>query len=194
MARCKRYRDRAGREVFTVTRSRVELVRHDEVAEAAALRIAAARFGGAVSLTGSGEFRERMARQATRDGIRVVDADLARIVMDEQARMARQTQADGTHALLDRVPRIERPNPSHRDLMAWWQHIGSHERTASRKEVEQAGRKREHLGDGLRNAWHRMRDYQDAGRGGVQSITEARQQDRATVQREDEQDEHDFGR
>ena len=38
---------------------RVEMVRHDEAAERAALKIAAARFGGAVSLTGSGEFRER---------------------------------------------------------------------------------------------------------------------------------------
>jgi hypothetical protein len=197
VARCRRYRDGAGREVFTATRTRVELVQHDEAAEAAALRIAAARFGGAVSLTGSGEFRERMARQAAREGIRVVDGDLARIVMDEQARMARETQADGTHALLDRVPRIERPNPSHRDLMAWWHRMGRHERTAWLEEAEHAGRKSEHPGDGLRNAWRTMRDYQDAGRGVPQSITEARQQDCATVQSEDEQDEQDeqdFGR
>ena len=196
-ARCKRYRDRAGREVFTVTRSRVELVRHDEVAEIAALKIAAARFGGAVSLTGSGEFRERMARQATRERIRVVDADLARIVMDERARMARETQAAGTHALLDRVPRIERPHPSHRELMAWWQDIGAHERTAWLEDAERAGRKSEHPGDGLLNAWHRMRDCEDARRGVPQSITEARQQDCTTVQSEDEQDEQDeqdFGR
>ena len=55
-------------------------------------------------------------------------------------------------------------------------------------------RKSEHPGDGLLNAWHRMRDCEDAGRDVPQSITEARQQDRATVQSEDDQDEQDFGR
>jgi hypothetical protein len=194
VARCRRYRDRAGREVFTATRKRIELVRHDEAAEIAALRIAGARFGAAVSLTGSGEFRERMARRATREGIRVVDADLVRIIEDERARIARREPAQGIHANPERVSRIERPNPSHRDLMAWWQHIGSHERTAWLKEVEQAVRKREHPGDGLLNAWHRMCDCEDAGRDVPQSITEARQQDRATVQSEDEEDEQDFGR
>ena len=197
VARCKRYRDRAGREVFTVARVRVELVQHGEAAETAALKVAAARFGGAVSPTGSGEFRGRMARRATREGIRVVDADLARIVMDEQARMARGAQADGAPAALERVPRIERPHPSHRDLMAWWQRMGGHERTAWLEEADQAGRKSVRAGDGLLNAWHTMRDCQDAGGRVPQSITKARQQDRATVQREDEQDcspQDDFGR
>ena len=191
VARCRRYRDRAGREVFTATRTRVELGQHDEAAEAAALRIAAARFGGAVSLTGSGEFRGRMARRATREGIRVVDADLARIVMDEQARMARGAQADGAPAALERVPRIERPHPSHRDLMAWWQRMGGHERTAWLEEAEQAGRKSVRAGDGLLNAWHTMRDCQDAGGRVPQSITEARQQDRAMMQSDAEQDQED---
>ena len=191
VARCKRYRDRAGREVFTATRARVELVQHDEGAEIGALKIAAARFGGAVSLTGSGEFRERMARQATREGIRVVDADLARIVTDEQTRMASGAQADGVHALLERVPRIERPHPSHRELMVWWQHLGSHERTAWLEEAEQAGRKSERPGDGLRNAWHTMRDCADAGRSVPTSIKNARDHDRALVQNDDEQDQQD---
>jgi len=191
VARCRRYRDRAGREVFTVTRVRVELVRHDEAAEAAALKIAAARFGGAVSLTGSGEFRERMARQAMREGIRVVDGDLARIVEDERARMATEEHAHGAHSALERVPRVARPHPSHRDLMVWWQRIGGHERTEWLQEADRQGRKAEHPGDGLLNAWHTMRDGEDAGRGVPQSITAARQQDRATVQRRDEQDEQD---
>ena len=197
VARCKRYRDRTGRELFTATRSRVELVRHDEAAEAAALKIAAARFGGVVALTGSGEFRERMARRATREGIRVVDADLARIVLDEQARMASGARADGAPAHLPRVPCIERPHPSHRELMVWWQRMGGHERTAWLEEAEEAGRKGARPGDGLLNAWHTMRDYQDAGASVPQSITEARRQDRTTVQREDEQDcspQDDFGR
>ena len=193
-ARCRRYRDRAGREVFTVTRVRVEMVRHDEAAEAAALKIAAARFGGAVSLTGSGEFRERMARRAAREGIRVVDADLARIIKDEQTRIATGEQAPGAHAAHERVPRIERPNPSHRALMAWWQRLGAHERTAWLKEAEQAGRIRARQGDGLLNAWHTMRDCEDAARDVPQSITEARHQDRATVHRQDQQDEQDIGR
>ena len=197
VARCRRYRDRAGREVFTVTRTRVELVRHEEAAEGAALKIAAARFGGAVSLTGSGEFRQRMARHATREGIRGVDLDLARIVKDEQARMARGAQADGAHGVPESVLRIERPHPSHRDLMVWWQHMGAHERTTWLEETEQADRMSVRPGDGLLNAWHTMRDCQDAGGRVSRSITEARKQDRATVQREDEQDcspQDDFGR
>ncbi len=194
VARCRRYRDRTGREVFTATRTRVELVRHDEAAEIAALKIAAARFGGAVSLTGSGEFRERMARQAVREGIRVVDADLARIVEDEQAHIARRESAQRVHADPEGVSRIERPNPSHRDLMVWWHDIGAHERTAWLEAAEQAGRKSVRAGDGLLNAWHTMRDCEDAGRGVPQSITEARQQDCTTVQSADEEDEQDFGR
>jgi hypothetical protein len=164
------------------------MVRHDEAAEAAALKIAAARFGGAVSLTGSGEFRERMARHATREGIRVVDADLARIVEDEQARIARRESAQRVHADLGRVAHIERPPPSHRELMTWWQRIGAHERTAWLEAAEQAGRKSARPGDGLLTAWHTMRDYRDAARDVPQSVTEARHQDRAAVQREDEQD------
>ena len=188
IARCRRYRDRAGRELFTATRTRIEMIRHDEAAEAAALKIAAARFGGAVSLTGRGEFRERMARHATREGIRVVDADLARIVEDEQARIARRESAQRVHADLGRVAHIERPPPSHRELMTWWQRIGAHERTAWLEAAEQAGRKSARPGDGLLTAWHTMRDYRDAARDVPQSVTEARHQDRAAVQREDEQD------
>ena len=190
IARCRRYRDRAGRELFTATRTRIEMIRHDEAAEIAALKIAGARFGGAVSLTGSGEFRERMARRAAREGIRVVDVDLARIVEDEQVRMATGEQIQGAHVVLDRVPRIERPHPPHRALMAWWRHMGAHERTAWLAEAEQAGRKSEREGDELLNAWHMMCDCEDAGGRVPQSITEARHQDQATVQR---QDEHDCG-
>ena len=194
IARCRRYRDRAGRELFTATRTRIEMVRHDEAAEIAALKIAAARFGGAVLLTGSGEFRERMARHATREGIRVVDADLARIVTDERARMATGEQIQDAHAVLARVARSERPHPPHRVLMTWWRHIGAHERTAWLEAAEQAGRKSVRAGDGLLDAWHTMRDCEDAGGRVPQSITEARYQDRATEQGEDEQDEQDTGR
>ena len=138
-----------------------------------------------------------MARKAVREGIRVVDADLARIVEDEQTRMARGAQADGAHAVPARVPRIVRPHPSHRELMVWWQRLGGYERTAWLEEAEHAGRKSVRPGDGLLNAWHTMRDCEDAGGSVPQSITKARQQDRATVRREDEQEcspQDDFGR
>ncbi len=196
VARCRRYRDRAGRELFTATRTRVELVRHDEAAETAALRIAAARFGGVVSLTGSGEFRERLARQATREGIRVVDADLAGIVEDERARIARREPAQRVHANPGRVARIERLNPSHRELIAWWQRIGGHERREWLQEADRQGRKAEHSGDRLMNAWHTMRDCADGGREVPESIAKAREWDRARVrvERQAQPDEPDLGR
>ncbi len=88
-ARMTVWKDSEGREVLHVTRSRVEVLDHGRDVARVALRIAAKKFGGEVSLTGSAEFRERLARLATREGIRVVDADLARIVVDERSHMAR---------------------------------------------------------------------------------------------------------
>ena len=82
------WKDQQGREVLQVIQSRVEVLDHSAHVETAALRIAAKKFGGAISVTGSGEFRERMARQAAHEGIKIVDTDLAQIVADEQARMA----------------------------------------------------------------------------------------------------------
>ena len=61
--------------------------REDDAA-LAALQLARAKWGR-VQISGSSEFRERAARAAAREGIRVVDADLADIVADEQARMRR---------------------------------------------------------------------------------------------------------
>ncbi len=60
----------------------------EDDATLAALQVAQAKWGR-VQISGSGEFRERAARAAAREGIRVVDADLAGIVADEQARMRR---------------------------------------------------------------------------------------------------------
>ncbi len=61
----------------------------EDDATLAALQLAAAKWGGKVSIQGSSEFRERAARTAAREGIRVADADLADIVRDEQERMRR---------------------------------------------------------------------------------------------------------
>jgi hypothetical protein len=88
-ARVRRYRDRTGTELFITTRRIIEMVQHNETAEVAALRIAAAKWGDQISIQGSSEFRERAARLAAREGITVEDQDLADIVRDERARMAR---------------------------------------------------------------------------------------------------------
>ena len=82
------WKNQQGREVLHVTRSRVEVLDHSAHVETAALKIAVKKFGGAISITGGGEFRERMARQAAHEGIKIVDTDLAQVVADEQARMA----------------------------------------------------------------------------------------------------------
>ena len=76
-ARMTIWKDSRGRQVLHVTRSRVEVLDHSRDVEHVALRIAAKKFGGQVSLTGSAEFRERLARLATRENIEVADADLA---------------------------------------------------------------------------------------------------------------------
>lgn len=80
-------------------------------------------------------FPERMARQATRDWIRIVD-----VIWRASSRRDRsEWQAKSTSAAQRRL-----------------------------------------------NAWDTMPDYRDAARGVPQSITKARQQDRATVQKGDE--------
>ncbi len=88
-ARGKVYRDRQGRELFCAERRRIEMLEHDAAAEHAALKIAAAKWGGAVTIGGSSEFRERMARSAARESIEVMNDDLNSIVMDERERMSR---------------------------------------------------------------------------------------------------------
>ena len=87
VAWCRRYHDREGREVFTSTRTRIEMMRHDADAEIAALRVAGAKWGRRVQISGSSVFRERMARLAAREGIAVEDQDLQEIVRAEHARV-----------------------------------------------------------------------------------------------------------
>ncbi len=55
----------------------------------AALQLASAKWGGKVQIQGNAEFRERAARLAAREGIRVMDEDLQELVADERARMQR---------------------------------------------------------------------------------------------------------
>lgn len=86
-----RYKDDAGRTLFTDTGPRIEMhVREDEAIRLG-LRLAAQKFGGAVEITGSGVFREQAAREAARQGIRVRDQDLQDVW--ERARYARAPEA-----------------------------------------------------------------------------------------------------
>ena len=55
----------------------------DEDTLEAALRVAGAKYGNQVSITGSAEFRERAARMAVRLGIGVQDGDLQKVILDE---------------------------------------------------------------------------------------------------------------
>ncbi len=89
VTRRKRYREREGSEVFLAERRRITMTAHDEAAETAAVRIAAAKWGGKVELQGTGKFRDRMAREAARQGIAVENADLASILENEHERMSR---------------------------------------------------------------------------------------------------------
>ena len=83
------YRGADGAEKFVDFGQRIEMRDRTADSHEAALRIAAAKYGGRVSIQGSGEFRARAARLATRLGVRVSDEDLRSIVTDERERMSR---------------------------------------------------------------------------------------------------------
>jgi hypothetical protein len=140
VARMTIWKDSQGREVLHVTRTRVEVLDHNRDVERIALRIAAKKFGGEVSLTGSAEFRERLARLATREGIEVADADLARIVVDERQRMTQPK----------RPPRLD---PTTARLAAWWNPKSRGARLAALDAAQEAGYTRTPT-----EAWHAMRD------------------------------------
>ncbi len=86
------YRGSDGKEKFVDTGPRIEM--RDKSADTleAALRLAAQKYG-AITITGSGEFRERAAREASRLGIRVVDADLQAVVREERERQSQPGQS-----------------------------------------------------------------------------------------------------
>jgi hypothetical protein len=63
------------------------MLRHDTDVEIAALRVAGAKWGGRVQISGSSPFRDRMARLAAHEGITVEDQDLQEIVRAEHARV-----------------------------------------------------------------------------------------------------------
>lgn len=97
------------RAVFTDLGRRIDVhdVR-DQEGRTAALQLAAQKWPRGITITGSGEFRERAARQAARLGIRVADPDLADVVTEERA-LQRSLKRNPLRSLL-------RINPSQRDL------------------------------------------------------------------------------
>lgn len=78
------YKNLAGQKQFTDTGPRIEMHAHSGEALDAALKVASQKYGGKITLTGSGAFRELAARAATRLGITVLDRDLAPIVAHEK--------------------------------------------------------------------------------------------------------------
>ncbi|MBU3595081.1 relaxase/mobilization nuclease domain-containing protein [Polynucleobacter sp. 86C-FISCH] len=85
-ARCRRitYRNQTGQKQFTDTGPRIEVHIKTGAGLDAALKVAAQKYGGRITLTGSGAFREQAARAATRLGITVLDKDLASVVSNER--------------------------------------------------------------------------------------------------------------
>ena len=78
------------RAIFSDVGRRVQVHdRQDPDGLTGALQLAAQKWGGRVSIQGASEFRERAARAAAREGIRVIDEDLADIVRHERERMQR---------------------------------------------------------------------------------------------------------
>ena len=87
------YRGADGAEKFVDFGQRIEMRNHAADSLEAALRIAAEKYSGRVSIQGSGEFRDRAARLAARIGVRVADTELAGIVTDERARIEAEWRA-----------------------------------------------------------------------------------------------------
>ena len=183
-ARMTIWKDSQGREVLHVTRSRIDVLDHSRDVEHVALRIAAQKFGDAVSITGGAEFRERMARLATREGIEVADADLAQIVEDERQRMTQPKQPP-------------RSDPTTARLAAWWNPKSRVARLAALDAAQQAGYTR--TPDG---AWHAMRDAVEHKVSADQAVHErleseedqSRIRNSETERQLEPDDEWDFGR
>ncbi|EQD36816.1 Relaxase/mobilization nuclease family protein, partial [mine drainage metagenome] len=96
------YRGADGAAKFVDFGQRIEM--RDRTADSleAALRIAAEKYGGRVSIQGSGEFRERAARLATRIGVRVSDEDLRSIVTDERGHIEQEWRQHGISGIAPR--------------------------------------------------------------------------------------------
>ena len=208
-----------GATAFVDRGPRIDMVARDDPSLEAALRIAAQKYGGQVLLTGSAEFQERAARMATRLGIRVVNPDLAGIVRDAQqqpydhraSQRVREEREREHREAVDRErraaqerrppeqkqgeagsaaprqpdpPIIERADPPRHQAVEWWNRRTVAERAAWMAEAAAAGRERT-----LAGAWHRWRDYQDAGHEPPATVRAARERGdrRAAHRRRDDE-------
>ena len=89
------YRGMDGAAKFVDFGQRIEMRDRAPDSLEAALRVAAEKYGGRVSIQGSGEFRARAARLATRIGVRVSDEDLRSIVTDERDQIEQEWRQPG---------------------------------------------------------------------------------------------------
>lgn len=78
------YHTHDGKVWFRDHGPRIEMVNVDDESIVAALRVAAEKFGGVVTLSGPPEFRERAARLAAHLEIGVLDQDLSEVVDQEK--------------------------------------------------------------------------------------------------------------
>ena len=81
-----------------------------------------------------------------------------------------QTEAGSAAPPPPDPPVAQRTDPDHRTLAAWWNRRAQTERAAWMAEAAAAGRERSATG-----AWHRWRDYQDAGRKPPAEVLAARE-------------------
>ena len=198
-----------GTTAFIDRGPRIDMVARDDPSLEAALRIAAQKYGGQVLLTGSAEFQERAARMATRLGIRVTNSDLQGVVRDAHHAWAAARQREREHrkAAEERrsraaaqegrpteqpqretgsatpqspaPPTVERPDPPRDQMIRWWNRQSPAVRAAWMTEAAAAGR--DHT---VAGAWHRWRDYQDAGRSPPAGVVAAREHgDRREIHR-----------
>ncbi len=90
------YRSEDGCNLFTDSGPRIDV--HDKANETleAALRVAAQKFGGSISITGSAEFRKQATRMAARLGIAVRDEDLKALWENNRSRALGKMGVSGT--------------------------------------------------------------------------------------------------
>jgi hypothetical protein len=81
-----RYQNEAGRTLFTDTGPRIEVHVKTQEALEASLRLAAQKFGGVITITGSADFREQATRMAARLGIGLSNPELKATWEAERAR------------------------------------------------------------------------------------------------------------
>lgn len=107
------YTDRSGMRQFTDMGPRIEMHSQSSESLEAALKLAAQKYGGKITLSGSNAFRERSARAATRLGIAVLDQDLAVTVLHEK-RLSQKMAMKLTNPLDNTKPKSKKDQDKER--------------------------------------------------------------------------------